>query len=306
MRLQTAVVLACAFVVSHRQISAAFPHNGFPHGFAARQHVLRVICDRNVAKRAVPLEHADGADLLAESPVLAELKSGPAELRAMMPESQDLPALATLLNDGFERFLAPYFVRGPFASPLNGFLMWSEEQFKRVRLEQRLANVLQKPSLRRPNDLSSSIGVMLMQRNLPDAPPVGYVEVLLLPPDGRRAGPTSEEAAEEEAALRAMVAETSETIATGLPTSGLLPSKVPAAEPYVQCLCIAPSMRRRGLGRKLMRLAESVIVQVWGKTRLYLHVDSDEAASNFAERLGYEVLGTPNLVHMCKQLDSVY
>lgn len=255
---------------------------------------------------ALPLDQADGGKMLAASSALLEFSkdSQLAEFLPVVPESKDIPALADLLNRAFERFLDPYKIDGPLAWPVNSLLMASEREFKRIRLGQRLASVLSLPSVRRPLE-TDSIGVAVVRRSQPEAPPIGYFELLLLPPDGRRAGPTAEEAEDEEAAARAAMEEARRTAMMEEPTTTDV-YVAPVKEPYLQCLCVAPEIRRQGLGRALVGLAESIVVQVWGKERLYLHVDEDEATSQLVSSLGYKVLGKPNLIHMCKALASVY
>jgi len=258
-----------------------------------------------VALTALPLERADGGNLLKDSSAVLDFqRSEFSDLEFMVPESREVSSLADLLNDGYERLISRYYVDGPLAWPINTLLKVSEREFKKVRLEQRLGKVLSKPSLRRPEG-TDSIAVVLMQRGCPDGPPVGYVELLTLPADGRRAGPTAAEAADNEAAVRAAVDDAVDKAKFGvLPdlSSSIAPQT--SRQPYLQFLCIAPGMRRRGLARALVGLAEAIVVQVWEQQRLYLHIDKDEAAANLVKALGYTVVGTPNPSHMGKTLSE--
>lgn len=58
--------------------------------------------------------------------------------------------------------------------------------------------------------------------------------------------------------------------------------------PYLCNLSVAPMGRRRGLGRYLCRLCESVARDLWGYDELYLHVqEENEAAQRLYEGMGY-------------------
>lgn len=65
-------------------------------------------------------------------------------------------------------------------------------------------------------------------------------------------------------------------------------SKNPPLRPYLCNLCVAPSLRSLGIGRKLCRIDEAVAHQRWGYSHLYLHVDpTNDAARALYKKEGY-------------------
>ena len=61
-----------------------------------------------------------------------------------------------------------------------------------------------------------------------------------------------------------------------------------ASLPYVLNLCVAPEFRRRGLARRLMKVLERLVRDVWGDAEIYLHVEDEQIAANLLyEALGY-------------------
>merc|ERR1712039_16322 len=83
---------------------------------------------------------------------------------------------------------------------------------------------------------------------------VGFFELLLLQPDGRRPLSFRQSA--------------SQAKGTGVP-------KDLGVEPYMLNLCVARRCRRLGLGRAMLGLAEQIVRETWDSKGLYLHVDSD-------------------------------
>jgi ribosomal protein S18 acetylase RimI-like enzyme len=60
------------------------------------------------------------------------------------------------------------------------------------------------------------------------------------------------------------------------------------SKPYILNLCVEPDFRRQGLARRLMKVSERLIRDVWGDTEIYLHVEDDQVAANYLyEKIGY-------------------
>jgi len=94
--------------------------------------------------------------------------------------------------------------------------------------------------------------------------PVAFCELILMPPDGRTPQDTLE--------VQSMLA--SEPLAA-------------EAEPYILNLCVAPELRRKGIGRALLRLAEVVVRDIWGAKWLYLHAASGDETIGLYTSSGY-------------------
>ncbi|EEC50528.1 predicted protein [Phaeodactylum tricornutum CCAP 1055/1] len=63
-------------------------------------------------------------------------------------------------------------------------------------------------------------------------------------------------------------------------------------QPYLGNLCVAERYRGRGIGRALVRCVEDISKTKWGYSRIYLHVDKDNAAAlNLYQEEGYRDVG---------------
>ena len=63
-------------------------------------------------------------------------------------------------------------------------------------------------------------------------------------------------------------------------------------QPYLSNLCVSPSMRKRQIGKALVRCVETIATNVWGYNRLYLHVDlENEPALNLYTKEGFRDVG---------------
>jgi len=251
----------------------------------------------------VPLRRADGGTQLLALDASAQGLVGGAEglavedagdLEAALPQEQDIPGISDLLIEGFYRVLAKKLLSeeqwGPLATLWNTIFVALEREIVRIGLGQNLGRVLLRPSILRPPGRSfegHGLGLMLVQRGRPDAAPVAFCELCLLPNDGRQADDTAE--------VIAMLS---------------LDPLDATAQPYLLNFCVAKEFRRRGIGRSLLHLAEDIVQRVWGGKRLYLHATDDEAASALYTSAGYELVGSRRYnkgeaMHMCKRLAPV-
>jgi ribosomal protein S18 acetylase RimI-like enzyme len=63
-------------------------------------------------------------------------------------------------------------------------------------------------------------------------------------------------------------------------------------QPYLSNLCVDERVRRQGVGRVMVRAVEYIACQIWGYSRMYLHVDIDnKAAYNLYKSEGYGDVG---------------
>jgi len=247
---------------------------------------------------AVPLRLAQGSSRLLElesgARRLLEEEGSEAggEMEAVLPQEGDLNGLSDLLLEGFRRVLEPKLLRedqlGPLASLWNSCVFAIERQTVRIGLVQNLQRVLLRPSVQLPPGRSfegHGLGLMLLPRGRSGGPPAAFCELCLLPNDGRKVDDMAE--------VMSMLS---------------VEQLDDTAEPYLLNFCVAGEFRRRGVGRALLRLAEDIVQEVWGRQCLYLHADDDEAATGFYRSAGYELVagsrpadkGQP--AHMCKQL----
>lgn len=242
-------------------------------GTAVRRNPRRIPC-------AVPVRIAEGIQqLMGVHPVLMEDNGdsgdkGTGGFEAMLAQEEDLELLSKLLIEGFwdviDRDLLEEKQWGPLATIWNGVSVWFDTQAVFYGLGQNLKSGLRPPySVLRPRGRpldGHSVGLLLVPRERAKrcvVPPVAFCELCLLPPDGRRPEDLEEV------------------------WSTALVESLQACQPYFHNFCVAPPLQRRGLGRSLLHLAEDVVQQVWGDSRLYLHAEKDSVAARFYSSAGY-------------------
>lgn len=63
-------------------------------------------------------------------------------------------------------------------------------------------------------------------------------------------------------------------------------------QPYLCNLCVDTSLRRQGLGKILVNVVENLIVKHWGKSAIYLHVESSNVvAQHLYGKMDYNTVG---------------
>eukprot|EP00560_Eucampia_antarctica_P005803 CAMPEP_0197837424 /NCGR_PEP_ID=MMETSP1437-20131217/32114_1 /TAXON_ID=49252 ORGANISM="Eucampia antarctica, Strain CCMP1452" /NCGR_SAMPLE_ID=MMETSP1437 /ASSEMBLY_ACC=CAM_ASM_001096 /LENGTH=229 /DNA_ID=CAMNT_0043444459 /DNA_START=372 /DNA_END=1061 /DNA_ORIENTATION=+ len=64
-------------------------------------------------------------------------------------------------------------------------------------------------------------------------------------------------------------------------------------QPYLSNLCVAESARGRRIGKSLVRCVEKIASDTWGFSKIYLHVDLENAAAfSLYKNEGYEDVGS--------------
>ncbi|CAJ1358554.1 unnamed protein product [Effrenium voratum] len=193
-----------------------------------------------------------------------------------MPDVNDLPEITALMVECFDRIIAKkrWDSKIPFSEYVNPFIDQNEVKEIAQGVRMRLDVTLQFQSLRRP--IKQDESVALVAREKQGGPLVAYVEICILPNDGRR--PEDDD---------------------GKTTSGT------TREPYLSNLCVSPAYRRSGIGRAMLRLAEDVIRFIWKDERIYLHIDNYDPARLLYESEGFVATGpmdSEQVTHMIKGL----
>lgn len=199
-------------------------------------------------------------------------------LEVGMPDVNDLPEITALMVECFDRTLKKkrWDEGNPLAQYVNPFIEQNEVKEIAKGIQMRLDVTLQFPSLRRPIKQDESIA--LVARQSKGGPLIAYVEICLLPADGRR--PEDER-----------------------PMDGATPW-----QPYLSNLCVTQRARRSGIGRALLALMEEVIRYVWKDQRIYLHIDNYGPAKALYESEGFVATGpmdAEDVTHMMKELPPV-
>mmetsp|Transcript_50010 Transcript_50010/g.128947 ORF Transcript_50010/g.128947 Transcript_50010/m.128947 type:complete len:353 (+) Transcript_50010:71-1129(+) len=240
-------------------------------------------------QQALPLtSEVPGVERLSESDTLVRTPAGGllvhapngGDFEAVLPEEEDLEGLADLMLESFERvFITPRLLDeawGPLGSAWKGIVEMSQRSLLCGRFQKALEPCISKPSLLRPRDQSYRLGMLLRQvdgRGVSAGEgaevPAAYLELLLLPPDGRR--PINPVVAFEE-------------LAPGETVGG--DGSEPA--PYLLNLCVSRELRGQGLGRAVLRFAEQIVQEAWGDRELFLHTDKTEAPWRLYSSAGYE------------------
>mmetsp|Transcript_59325 Transcript_59325/g.130283 ORF Transcript_59325/g.130283 Transcript_59325/m.130283 type:complete len:375 (-) Transcript_59325:170-1294(-) len=247
-----------------------------------------------IARHALPLRRVSGGQEFmqvnpaARRPFGVTAPFGPLELG--LAEKTDLPDIVDLLTVSFDRLFAKKRVDagawGPLGSlvaPWNAFNRAKDQQDMRKGVDFRLELAMLYPTLRRPVRRDESIGVLARgkrSRGGSDGPLIAYFELCTLPPDGRR--PEDEKGPKENGGERCQPA------------------------PYFSNLCVAENCRRRGLGRAMLQLAEDIVTNVWGDTRLYLHIDEYEPSQGLYPSHGYVPVSpkaADGVTHMWRELE---
>ena len=206
-----------------------------------------------------------------------------ADLEVGMPDVNDLEEITPLMTDAFDRMLAkkrwdesklgPF---GSFAEYANAFIDKDETEKIAKGIQMRLDVSLQFQSLRRPVKQDESMALVARAKQ---GPLVAYVELCVLPDDGRR--PEDDEDS--------------------------LPEGV-TKQPYLSNLCVAPPYRRSGIGRSLLKVAEDIVRYIWKDSKMYLHIDEYEPARKLYESEGYVAVGptdSEGVTHMVKDLPPI-
>eukprot|EP00913_Durusdinium_trenchii_P032585 g30504.t1 len=205
------------------------------------------------------------------------------KLEVMLPDTRDVEVLSDLLLESFAEVLEPWMLPdslGPVSSAWNWLVKAWEKEVIKSTLDMNHKKTMMKPSLRKPRGWQfegESVGILLVA----EGEIVSFLELCSLPADGR----TSDDA-----------------LATLLMVFGGEKS----ARPYLQNFCVSPRWRRRGLGRTMLRLAETVVRDVWREDRLYLHAGNTEASRELYRSSGYQMTGlfqNAESLHMSKTLE---
>jgi len=201
-----------------------------------------------------------------------------------MPDVNDLPEITALMVECFDRTLEKKRwdanKMGPFgglAQYVNAFIDQNEIQGIADGVQMRLDSTLQLQSLRRP--IKQDQTVALVARIKQGGPLIAYVELCILPDDGRR--PESDNNKILEGTTR---------------------------QPYLSNLCVGLPYRRSGIGRAMLTLAEDVVRFIWKDSRIYLHIDNYGPAKKLYESEGFVATGptdAEDVTHMMKELPDV-
>jgi len=250
---------------------------------------------KGTARRGVPLVLADGAEQLPkEDPATSPTTAGTPEFEVVLPSQEDVGPLSELLMDSFanvtETFLLAEIPWGPIAWAWNSVVITFNREVIFSALIQSLQRVMSIASVRRPRGREfegHGLGLMLVPRGRPNGPPAAFCELVLMPADGRKPDDLEE--------VLAMAA---------------FKDLDDDAQPYLLNFCVAPNLQRRGLGRALLQLVESVVRDVWGDKKIYLHTEGSDAALSLYRKYGYEEIVGEKVksntddksVYMCKVL----
>jgi len=218
-----------------------------------------------------------------------ESSEGPLKVEAMLPELGDLESLSYLLLESFIEVVEPWMLPESLGAIASGW-NWLVEEFERQVIKATLTvnykKLMTQPSLRKPRGYQLEgefVGILLVTDAGRGREIVAFLELGMLPPDGRT----------PDDALGSLL-----TIFGGNTN----------ARPYLQNFCVAPAWRRRGLGRSMLRLAETVVRDIWREDRIYLHAGKSEASRNLYRSSGYQMTGLLNngdSLHMSKILEEV-
>ena len=198
-----------------------------------------------------------------------------------MPDVNDLPEITGLMVECFDRTLAKKRwdadKMGPFgglAQYVNAFIDQNEVNGIADGVQMRLDSTLQLQSLRRP--IKQDQTVALVARIKQGGPLIAYVEICILPDDGRR--PETDNGKMEPGTTR---------------------------QPYLSNLCVGLPYRRSGIGRAMLALAEDVVRHIWKDPKMYLHIDNYGPARKLYESEGFVATGpadADDVTHMMKDL----
>jgi len=236
-----------------------------------------------LACRAVPLREAEGYGKLKifDPEVLESL----GDFEAFVPQPEDVAGIAGLLTQSFKRIfglMEEGGMFGFFAEAANNINLNGQTANNKASLQSQLRSGFAKPSVERPRGRiadGNTVSLVLLEKDGPrscaDRIPAAYVSLCLHEADGTR------------------------------PEGGGIFYLRPDCRPYLLSLCVDPERRRSGLGKKLIRLSESIVKNVWESKVMYLHSDYDPAASNFYDKEGYLQTSLPSpldWVHRSKEL----
>lgn len=201
-----------------------------------------------------------------------------------MPDVNDLPEITALMVECFDRTLEKKRwdadKMGPFgglAQYANAFIDQNEVNGIANGVQIRLDSTLQLQSLRRP--IKQDQTVALVARIKQGGPLIAYVEICILPDDGRR--PETDNGKMQEGTTR---------------------------QPYLSNLCVGLPYRRSGIGRAMLALAEDVVRFIWKDERMYLHIDNYGPAKKLYESEGFVATGptdSEDVTHMMKELPAL-
>lgn len=201
-----------------------------------------------------------------------------------MPDVNDLPEITALMVECFDRTLEKKRwdadKMGPFgglAQYANAFIDQNEVNGIANGVQMRLDSTLQLQSLRRP--IKQDQTVALVARIKQGGPLIAYVEICILPDDGRR--PETDNGKMQEGTTR---------------------------QPYLSNLCVGLPYRRSGIGRAMLALAEDVVRFIWKDERMYLHIDNYGPAKKLYESEGFVATGptdSEDVTHMMKELPAL-
>jgi len=286
----TVALRAASFAIGFQPQTTALRGGSPATPFAgARTHRARSV----VPRRFAPLQTLTGGSEFLQDmrncdffKRLGEEAPGGAMDLGLMDEN-DVDDAAELVYKSFDRLFARN--RWSENNPLgvlcalkNSFQNKSDYRDVKEGIKFRCGFALQFPTLTKPINQGSMVAFCVREKNALGTvgPLVGYFELCLMVPDGRR------------------------------PEDPKKPSRDdPLERPYISNICVRESDRRTGLGRAMLRLAEQIVYRVWAEDALYLHIDDYLPSQRLYPAEGYINVADPfedGVTHMIKNLTEYF